>query len=246
MKNLKFVFAAALVALVASCGPKKIGDVEAPSRGLTDSTSYLIGVNFGYFIKANGFGENLDYAVIKEGILDFVNNEYDMRDSLFNEQFRISPDAMNAVLSAYIEKVQAYAAAEAKAEGEAFLRKNLKKDGVVETESGLQYKVLEPGNDVRATAASKVRVNYKGTLIDGTEFDSGEGVEFNLSGVIKGWTEGMCLVGEGGHVMLYIPSELAYGDRQMGGSIKPGSTLIFDVELINVLSNPASEATVEE
>lgn len=245
MKNFKTILAVALATLsLASCNCRPaVGDVKAPSAGLTDSASYLIGINFGYFIKANGFGENLDLAAIKEGMLDFINNEYPMsQDSAFNAQFRIAPDMMNQVLGAYIEQERAYNAAKEKAAGEKFLTKNAQKDGVITTDSGLQYQIIEPGNDVRATAASQVRVNYKGTLLDGTVFDENDGAQFTLSHVIPAWTEGMCLVGEGGKIKLFVPSDLGYGDRGAGEEIKPGATLIFEVELLQVVTNPAVPA----
>ncbi|PKF49928.1 peptidylprolyl isomerase [Enterovibrio nigricans] len=129
------------------------------------------------------------------------------------------------------------AAAENKEAGEAFLSKNGQEDGVLQTESGLQYKVLESGeDDEHPTATSKVKVHYHGTLIDGTVFDSsvqrGEPIEFGLNQVIRGWTEGVQLMKKGDKTRFFIPAELAYGNRG-AGIIKPGSTLIFDVELLD-------------
>ncbi len=123
-------------------------------------------------------------------------------------------------------------------EGQAFLSKNMTQEGVVTTESGLQYKVLRPGTgETNPTASDRVKVHYHGTLIDGTVFDSsvnrGQPIEFNLNQVIKGWTEGLQLMVEGEKTRLFIPSELAYGKRA-AGMIPSGSTLIFDVELIEI------------
>ena len=128
---------------------------------------------------------------------------------------------------------------ENKAAGEAFLAENAKKEGVVTTESGLQYKVIKEGKGEVPTATSTVKVNYKGTLIDGTEFDSSykrnEPTTFRANQVIKGWTEALTMMPVGSKWELYIPQELAYGARETGGSIKPFSALIFEVELLEVV-----------
>ena len=129
------------------------------------------------------------------------------------------------------------AAAQNKTAGEAFLAQNKNKEGVMTTASGLQYKVLKEGSGTEhPTATSKVKVHYHGTLIDGTVFDSsverGEPIEFGLNQVIKGWTEGVQLMVVGEKTRFFIPSELAYGNGS-AGVITPGSTLIFDVELLD-------------
>ena len=128
---------------------------------------------------------------------------------------------------------------ENKAAGEAFLAENAKKEGVVTTASGLQYKVIKAGKGEVPTATSTVKVNYKGTLIDGTEFDSSykrnEPTTFRANQVIKGWTEALTMMPVGSKWELYIPQELAYGARETGGSIKPFSALIFEVELLEVV-----------
>ena len=128
-----------------------------------------------------------------------------------------------------------------KEKGKAFLAENKKKEGVIETASGLQYKVVKMGTGPKPHETDKVKVHYHGTLIDGTVFDSsverGEPIEFPLNGVIKGWTEGVQLMPVGSKFIFYIPSDLAYGDRDAGPTIKGGSTLIFEVELLEI--NPA-------
>ncbi|MDD1792351.1 FKBP-type peptidyl-prolyl cis-trans isomerase [Enterovibrio makurazakiensis] len=121
--------------------------------------------------------------------------------------------------------------------GAEFLEKNAQEEGVITTESGLQYKVLEEGEgEMHPTATSRVRVHYHGTLLDGSVFDSsvqrGESIEFGLNQVIKGWTEGVQLMKKGGKTRFFIPSNLAYGNAA-AGSIGPGSTLIFEVELLD-------------
>ena len=123
--------------------------------------------------------------------------------------------------------------------GEAFLKENAKKEGVKTTASGLQYKVLKEGEGKSPKATDRVKVHYKGTLIDGKEFDSsykrGEPIEFPLNGVIKGWTEGVQLMKEGAKYQFTIPSKLGYGESGTpGGPIPPNATLIFEVELIQV------------
>ncbi len=130
------------------------------------------------------------------------------------------------------------AALENRLKGEEFLAANSKREGVVTTETGLQYEVLQPGTGQQHPKVSDtVKVHYHGTLLDGSVFDSsvdrGEPIEFGLHQVIAGWTEGLQLMVVGEKTRLFIPSELAYGDRS-AGSIKPGSTLIFDVELLGI------------
>lgn len=120
-------------------------------------------------------------------------------------------------------------------EGMAFLEENKDREGVITLPSGLQYKVIREGSDVRAKETDTVEVHYVGTLIDGTEFDSSysrnEPAKFPLNRVIPAWTEGMQLVGEGGKIILYVPSNLGYGENGAGGIIGPNSTLIFEVEV---------------
>jgi len=132
-------------------------------------------------------------------------------------------------------QVMAQSAAE---KGTAFLKENASKEGVKATASGLQYKILTEGTGKAPAASNTVKVHYKGTLLDGKEFDSsykrGEPIEFPLGGVIKGWTEGLQLVKEGGKIQLFIPSTLAYGSRGAGGAIGPDETLIFEIELLQV------------
>ncbi len=123
--------------------------------------------------------------------------------------------------------------------GQAFLAENATQPGVKQTSTGLQYLIINPGEGRSPKATDSVKVNYRGTLLNGTEFDSSykrnEPIEFPLNGVIKGWTEGLQLIKEGGKIKLFIPSNLAYGSRGAGGLIGPDETLIFEVELLKVL-----------
>jgi FKBP-type peptidyl-prolyl cis-trans isomerase FkpA len=126
----------------------------------------------------------------------------------------------------------------AKEDGIKFLEDNLKNDGVNVTQSGLQYKVVEAGSGAKPKATDTVEVNYRGTFIDGKQFDSsydrGQTIEFPLNGVIAGWTEGVQLMSIGATYQFYIPFHLAYGERGAGGVIPPNATLIFDVELVSI------------
>jgi len=132
-----------------------------------------------------------------------------------------------------------------KAEGEAFLAENAKRDEVTVTESGLQYEVIEPGSGPKPTASDTVTVHYRGKLLDGREFDSsynrGEPTSFPLNQVIAGWTEGVQLMSPGATYKFYIPAELAYGERGAGQMIGPNSTLIFDVELLEIAEAAVSQ-----
>ncbi len=145
---------------------------------------------------------------------------------------------MNSQMEAIKEKATAEKYADNKAAGEKFLEENKAKEGVVTTPSGLQYKVIKKGQGVVPADTSRVKVNYKGTLIDGTEFDSSysrkEPATFRADQVIKGWTEALTLMPVGSKWELYIPYNLAYGSRETGGQIKPFSALIFEVELLGI------------
>ncbi len=145
---------------------------------------------------------------------------------------------MNTQMEAIKEKATAEKYAENKAAGEKFLAENKGKEGVVTTPSGLQYKIITKGDGAIPADTSKVKVNYKGTLIDGTEFDSSykrnEPATFLANQVIKGWTEALTMMPVGSKWELYIPYNLAYGSRETGGQIKPFSALIFEVELLGI------------
>ena len=232
-----FAIASAAVLMVACGGPAVEGSKEVkallPSKSLTDSTSYLIGVNFGSWIKGNNFGD-INYSQMLKGMKDFINAKGDMQDSTFFEQFKVDPNKMNEVLDGYIQKRRAYTGALNVEKGEKFIENFLKEEGAQKTESGLAYKVIEAGSDKKAVSdKDTVWVNYKGTLIDGTVFDQNDDINFTLNRVIKGWGEGMKLVGEGGKIRLVIPGELAYGEMGTRG-IEPNSTLVFDIDLNKV------------
>ena len=232
-----FAIASAAVLMVACGGSAVEGSKEVrdllPSKSLTDSTSYLIGVNFGSWIKGNNFGE-INYDQMLKGMKDWMKAEGNVQDSSFFAQFKVDPNKMNEVLDGYIQKRRAYTGALNTEKGEKFIENFLKEEGAQKTESGLAYKIIEPGNDKKAVSdQDTVWVDYKGTLLDDTVFDENKDINFTLNRVIPGWSEGMKLIGEGGKVKLVIPGNLAYGEYGTRG-IDPNSTLVFDVTLNKV------------
>ena len=239
MKAIR-IFAAALVAAFAlSCNAQKSNvkvDVELPTAAEVDSASYLLGVNIGSIIKNNNLADDLkdlNMAEFKKGMQDFIKAEGDPYSPEFAEQFEIDPNTMSQVLNSFIMKRINYKAAVNEAEGKAFLEKNAKREDVDTTASGLQYTILAEGAGEKITPNDTVWVNYKGSLIDGTVFDQNENTEFVANRVIRGWTEGLGLLGEGGKAVFYIPAELGYGDRG-NQAIQPNSVLVFDVEVLKV------------
>jgi len=206
-----------------------------------DKFSYALGMNIG-----SGLGTNL-----KRQSVDFDPDlvAQGVKDALSGAKMRLSEQEAQAVLQevqtemrkAQQEKAEKASAAN-KTEGETFLAANKTKEGVVALPSGLQYKILKEGTGPKPTAADTVVCNYKGTLINGTEFDSsfkrGQPATFPVSGVIKGWTEALQLMPVGSKWQLFIPSTLAYGERGTGPDIGPNATLIFEVELLSIQEKP--------
>lgn len=192
-----------------------------------DSVSYALGVNIGQNLKQSGF-ESVNVQAMAKAITEVYAGD----------STGISSEEAGLLINDYMTKKTEEKAAGAKQEGIEFLSQNAGKEGVVTTASGLQYEVIKEGTGASPSATDQVTVHYHGTLIDGTVFDSsvdrGEPATFPLNGVIPGWTEGLQLMKEGGKNRFYIPSDLAYGDRGASELIGPGSTLIFDVELIKV------------
>ena len=164
-----------------------------------------------------------------------------VEDALNGNEPKISMKEMQDILAQYKEtfaKQQTDAVAANRKAGNVFLAENKKKEGVIESPSGLQYKIIKVGEGSQPTAGSNITVHYKGTLINGTVFDSsydrGEPATLSLSQVIKGWQEAIPMMKTGSKWQIYVPSKLAYGDRSAGQLIGPASTLIFDIELISV------------
>ncbi len=198
-----------------------------------DKVSYALGMGIGSQLKDMG-AENLN-------IDDFAQA---IKDVLAGKKMLTDTEAQDVVQDFFREQEEKQRAAAAerfkenKAKGAEFLAENAKKDGVKTTASGLQYIVLQEGKGKSPKATDTVLCHYEGTLIDGTMFDSsikrGQPASFGLNQVISGWTEGLQLMQEGAKFRFFIPYELGYGERGAGGSIPPFSTLIFDVELIEV------------
>ena len=216
-----------------------------PSAPQKDSASYLLGVNFGMMILNYGFGD-LNYNLLMEGIKTAAYSKGDPNDPSWNEQFRISPMEMGRILDGYLEIMHDYKVAVNEDKGKAFIEYYLKRyPSAKRTESGLVYRILEPGNGYYAISQKDtVVVDYRGLLVDGTEFDASESIELAINNVISGWAEGIQLVSEGGSIELVIPGELAYGERGTRG-IEPNSTLIFTIKIIEVKRWDAIKAAAE-
>ena len=192
-----------------------------------DSVSYCIGVNI---------GENLKNQFSDIDIKDFMNGINDVLDK--KGEPKISNAEAQKILQEYFTKQQEMKTKMAKEEGANFLAENAKKEGVISLESGLQYEILKQGSGAKPNINDNVTTHYHGTLIDGTIFDSsvdrGQPATFPVSGVIKGWTEALQLMSVGSKWRLYVPYDLAYGERGAGANIGPFTTLIFEVELISI------------
>lgn len=239
MKILKVFAIFSAAALMVACGnPKAEGSKEVldllPSKGETDTTSYMLGVNFGLVMTQNNFGD-LNMDMLRKGMNDALNAKNGQpMDSEFVKQFRIDPTDLNGIINGYLQKRMAYQGALNKEKGDKFRRDFYVKNDADSTASGIVYKIQDSGSSVVATSdRDTVKVNYRGTTIDGKEFDKGEAISFPLNRVIRGWTEGMKLVGEGGSITLVIPANLAYGERG-NRNIDPNATLVFDVDLLEV------------
>ena len=192
-----------------------------------EKVSYALGMSIANNLMASGI-KNLNTEEFVKAI----------KASLAGEQPAMSVMEAQQVLNDYFTKLQEEQTAAVKAEGEAFLAENAKKEGVVTLPSGLQYKVLNAGTGATPKASDSVECHYEGRLIDGSVFDSsyqrGETATFGVTQVIAGWVEALQLMKEGDKWQLYIPYNLAYGERGAGAQIPPFATLIFDVELVKV------------
>ena len=217
-----------LVSTMPSCSQAQPSQTSKLSTQM-DSVSYALGVLFATNMKSEGMTEISSEALA----CGFT--------AVMNDNATIDPTEADAIVREAMTAAKEKASAVDKAEGENFLAENAKKDGISVTESGLQYHHETEGTGKSPNASDKVTVHYKGTLLDGTEFDSsykrGEPISFPLNGVIPGWTEGLQLMKVGGKTTFYIPQDLAYGARpNPGGPIPPFAALIFEVELIEIES----------
>lgn len=232
--------AAAPAKTQSATAAKKTTTTAKPATGLAlttqkQKTSYALGMKIGSDLKRQGVAASVDPATTARGL----------KDALAGSKLLLTDDEVKTILMQLQTQVRANQEAKAKEAsgparkaGEAFLAENKSKEGVVTLPSGMQYKILTAGTGPKPTASDTVTCNYRGTLINGKEFDSsykrGQPASFPVSGVIKGWTEALQLMTVGSKWQLFIPPDLAYGDRGAGGDIGPGETLIFEVELISI------------
>jgi FKBP-type peptidyl-prolyl cis-trans isomerase FklB len=225
-------------ATTAKAPAKKTGPAAvAPLTTRKQKFSYALGMNIGTGLGANLKKQSVevDSNLVSQGLKDAMSSG---KTRLTQEEAQaVLTEVQNEVRKQQQEKTQQAAGAN-KTEGEAFLAANKSKTDVVTLPSGLQYKILTAGTGPKPAASDSVVCNYKGTLINGTEFDSsykrGQPATFGVGQVIKGWTEALQLMAVGSKWQLYIPSSLAYGEKGAGADIGPNSTLIFDVELLSI------------
>ena len=209
------------------------GQEKSPQlKDQKDKVSYSIGMQIGFNLGRQKVDINPD--ILAAGI----------KDALANKP-QLTPDQVKDIMAQFekdMEQKQKELGEKNKTEGAKFLEENKKKPDVKSTASGLQYKLIKEGTGAQPKATDMVTVNYRGTLIDGTEFDSsykrGQPATFPVNGVIKGWTEALQLMKQGSKYQLFIPANLAYGERAMGPDIGPNSTLIFEVELQDIKPAP--------
>lgn len=214
------------LATLFSCNGQK-GKTDMTLKNAADSASYAIGVSIGTNMKKDGL-ESLNLDILKGAMESVIKG-----DSL-----KLGAKESQAAIQGYLAVKQKEKADNNVAAGQKFLAENKKKAGVIELPDGLQYMVIKEGTGPKPTETDTVVTHYHGTLIDGTVFDSsvdrGEPAEFPVGAVIKGWTEALQLMSVGSKWKLFVPPGLAYGDRAAGPTIGPNSTLIFEVELLQI------------
>lgn len=236
MKIARILAGSVLVASASTAALAQDEALETPE----DRLSYTIGMDIGGSLAEQDMDLDLDL------LIEALRASYNGEETLLTEEEAL------AEREAFMQRRQQQMEAQREEEGtanreagEAFLAENAERDDVMVTDSGLQYRVIEEGDGASPAAEDQVTVHYKGTLIDGTVFDSsydrGEPASFALNQVIPGWTEGLQLMSEGGKYEFFIPSDLAYGDQGRPGPIGPNSTLIFEVELLEVSGSESQE-----
>jgi FKBP-type peptidyl-prolyl cis-trans isomerase FklB len=229
---MKRRIAMAMCAAVALSGAAFAADAPELKTD-KEKISYSIGMNLGGSLKRDSI--EVDPDMLAKGLKDSYGGG---KTLLTEDQARQAIEGFQKTLMAKQAETMQKLSEKNKADGEKFLAENAKKEGVKTLPSGLQYKEIAPGTGKSPKTTDTVTTHYKGTLIDGTEFDSsykrGEPVSFPVSGVIAGWTEALQLMKEGAKWQLFVPSNLAYGERGAGREIGPNATLIFEVELISV------------
>lgn len=226
MKKILLVLLLCVVANIANA--QKYFD-KISVKTSQDSINYALGV-----VLSKNFVEQMPNAIDP----NMVGKAF--KDAI-SEDYKISPEDAMKLLQDYFARIDNEKNQKALQEANQFLEANRSKEGVKETQSGLQYKILNPGNDVRPSQNDTVYVHYEGSLIDGSVFDSSydqdEPISFLLGQVITGFSEGLSLLGEGGHAIFYIPSQLGYGEMSPSPAIPANSVLIFDVELVKIVKS---------
>jgi FKBP-type peptidyl-prolyl cis-trans isomerase len=226
MKFLKPTLALLSMAAIMSGCNSKIGKVDIKTD--SDSLSYAIGVNMGYNLKNNKI-EDANVLAVATGMMDVKENKKDM----------MTPEGSMEFIQKYMEKQRKKVGVKNLEESKKFLEENAKKEGIIVDPDGFQYKILQEGTGAMPKETDVVRVTYKGTLVDGTEFDSSfkrssEPAEFQLNTVIRGWTLALQKMKVGSKFMLWLPADLAYGERG-GGPIGPNQVLIFEIEFLEIV-----------
>ena len=237
---MKLLLSAFYLLLLAGFASAELQELKTDK----DKTSYSMGVATGTQMKRQSI--DVDVDIFAKGLKDSISGgKLQMTEQEIQETLKTFQQALAAKQA---EKTKQLADSNRK-EGEAFLAENKKKEGVKTLPSGLQYKMLTEGSGKMPKETDTVTTHYRGTLLDGTEFDSsfkrGQPASFPVNGVIKGWTEALQLMKEGSKWQLFIPSDLAYGERGAGGQIGPNATLIFEVELISINSSTDTTAPKE-
>jgi FKBP-type peptidyl-prolyl cis-trans isomerase len=225
MNKFKTTLAFAAVAVLASC---QNGETNVSMETQAEKFSYSLGMDIGKNIQDQAF-DSLNVELVAKGV----------KDVLGDKETAVSFDDSQEIIRTFLTAMQAEKAEVTIGEGSTFLTENGQKEGVVTTESGLQYEVIVAGEGAKPAATNEVKVHYHGTLTDGTVFDSsvdrGQPASFPLNRVIPGWTEGVQLMSVGSKYRFTVPSELAYGEAGAGQLIGPNAVLIFEVELLEIL-----------
>jgi FKBP-type peptidyl-prolyl cis-trans isomerase FklB len=215
--------------------PQTAAKAKAPFTLKTpkDKASYAMGMNIGNGLRKQSI--DIDPAILARGLRDAFANG---KTLLTEDEVRTILTQLQADMRKKQQELAQVASENNKKQGIAFLEANKTKEGVVTLPSGLQYKVLQEGTGAKPTVTDSVVCNYRGTLLDNTEFDSsykrGQPITIPVTGVIKGWTEALQLMPVGSKWQLFVPSDLAYGERGAGGPIGPNATLIFEIELVSI------------
>lgn len=225
MKFLKPTLALLSMAVIMSGCNSKIGKVDIKTEA--DSLSYAIGINMGYNLK-NSKIDNANIIAVANGMQDVKDAKKDL----------MTPEKAMELIQKFLTKQKEAEGIKNLEEGKKFLEENAKKEGIISDPEGFQYKMMQEGSGEMPKETDVVKVNYKGTLVDGTEFDSSykrnEPAQFPLNGVIRGWTLGLQKMKVGGKMMLWLPASLAYGERG-GGPIGPNQVLTFEIELLEIV-----------